>query len=262
MNQGLDVFKEGDDVLLVSSRGKRRIVKIQGERIHTHKGYLVTSDIIGKNPGIIVRTHVGEEMLALRPSIADYIPKLTRRTQVIYPKDIGYVVLSLGVSSGSMVLEAGTGSGAATMVIASLVKPNGRVFSCDINEESIEIARRNLERVGLTNYVELIHGDIKSIDFKVLFDAAIIDIPDPWNTLRKIVGFLKTSARICIVVPTMNQLEKVYRAMLEANIAHLETVEIMLRRIRPFEGRVRPESIMIGHTAYLMIGAKIIRENI
>ncbi|MEM1553953.1 MAG: tRNA (adenine-N1)-methyltransferase [Thermoproteota archaeon] len=262
MSQGLDVFKEGDDILLVSSKGKRRVVKIQGDRIHTHKGYLVTRDIIGRKPGIIVKTHVGEEMLALKPSVADYIPKLTRRTQVMYPKDIGYMVLSLGISSGAVVLEAGTGSGAATMVIASLVKPNGRVFSCDVNEESIKIARKNLERVGLIDYVELIHGDVKNIDFKVSFDAAIMDIPNPWDVLSRIVEFLKPSARICIIVPTMNQLEKVYRAMLDTNVAHLETVEIMLRRIRPFEGRVRPESIMIGHTAYLMIGAKILKENI
>lgn len=180
----------------------------------------------------------------------------------MYPKDIGYMVLSLGISSGAVVLEAGTGSGAATMVIASLVKPNGRVFSCDVNEESIKIARKNLERVGLIDYVELIHGDVKNIDFKVSFDAAIMDIPNPWDVLSRIVEFLKPSARICIIVPTMNQLEKVYRAMLDTNVAHLETVEIMLRRIRPFEGRVRPESIMIGHTAYLMIGAKILKENI
>jgi len=258
----LNTFKEGDDVLLVFPKGKRHVVKIQGDRIHTHKGYLSTRDIVGKPPGIVVKTHVGEEMLALRPSVADYIPKLARRTQVMYPKDIGYMVLSLGIHSGSMVLEAGTGSGAATMVVASIVKPSGRVFSCDVNEDSIRIARRNLERAGLIDYVELIHGDVKNIAFNTIFDAAVVDIPDPWDALGKIVGFLKPSARVCVVVPTMNQLEKVYGAMLKTGVAHLETVEIMLRRIRPFEGRVRPESIMVGHTAYLMIGAKVLKENI
>ncbi|MBO3799635.1 MAG: tRNA (adenine-N1)-methyltransferase [Candidatus Brockarchaeota archaeon] len=263
MKQDLDnVFKEGDDVLLVSPRFKRRIVKIQGDRIHTHKGYLVTKDIVGKPPGTVVKTHIGEEMLALRPLVVEYIPKLARRTQVMYPKDIGYMVLNLGISPGARVLEAGTGSGAATMIVASIVKPNGRVFSCDVNEESIRIARKNLEKAGLAEYVELMQGDIKSIFLEGFFDAAIMDIPDPWDALSRVVGFLKPSARICIIVPTMNQLEKVYRAMLETGVAHLETVEIMLRRIRPFEGRVRPESIMIGHTAYLMFGAKVVRENI
>ncbi|MEM2351159.1 MAG: tRNA (adenine-N1)-methyltransferase [Thermoproteota archaeon] len=256
------MFEEGDDVLLLSSKGKRRVVKIQGDRIHTHRGYLITRDIIGRPPGVIVKTHVGEEMLALRPFTVDYIPKLTRRTQVMYPKDIGYMILSLGICSGSRVLEAGTGSGAATMVVASVVKPSGRVFSCDVNEESIRIARKNLERVGLMDYVELIHGDIKNILLDGLFDAAIMDIPDPWDALSKVTELLKPSARICVVVPTMNQLEKVYLAMLESRVAHLETVEIMLRRIRPLEGRVRPESIMIGHTAYLMFGAKVLKENI
>ena len=257
-----NVFKEGDDILLVFSKGKKRIVKIHGDRIHTHKGYLITRDIVGKPPGIVVKTHIGEEMLALKPCVADYIPKLSRRTQVMYPKDIGYMVLNLGISSGSRVLEAGTGSGAATMIVASLVKPNGRVFSCDVNEESIRIARKNLEKTGLSEYVELIHGDIKNIVLNGLFDAAIMDIPDPWDALSKVASLLKPSARLCIVVPTMNQIEKVYRAMLETGVAHLETLEIMLRKIRPFEGRVRPESMMIGHTAYLMFGAKVLKENI
>ncbi|MEM2276160.1 MAG: methyltransferase domain-containing protein, partial [Thermoproteota archaeon] len=172
MKQDLNsVFKEGDDVLLVSSKGKKRIVKIQGDRIHTHKGYLVSKDIVGKPPGIAVRTHIGEEMLALKPLLIEYIPKLARRTQVMYPKDIGYMILNLGISPGSRVLEAGTGSGAATMVVASIVKPNGRVFSCDVNEESIRIARKNLEKAGLTEYVELMQGDIKSIFLEGFFDA-------------------------------------------------------------------------------------------
>jgi len=263
LNQGLDnVFKDGDDVLLVSPKGMKRVVKIQGDRIHTHKGYLATKDIVGKQPGIVVKTHMGEEMLALKPLVSEYIPKLARRTQVMYPKDIGYMVLNLGVSPGYRVLEAGTGSGAATMVVASIVKPHGRVFSCDVNEESMRIARKNIERAGLAEYVELIHGDIRNVALEGFFDAAIMDIPDPWDALSKVASLLKPSARICIVVPTINQLEKVYRAMLETSVAHLETVEIMLRRIRPFEGRVRPESIMVGHTAYLMFGAKVTRENI
>lgn len=257
-----DVFKDGDDVLLVDFKGKKRVVKIQGDRVHTHRGYILASDMVGKQPGLIVKTHAGEEMLVLKPCVADYIPKLARRTQVMYPKDIGYMVLSLGISSGFKVLDAGAGSGAATMVMANLVKPNGRVFSYDVNEESIEIARRNLERIGLAEYVEPVLGDVKTAVFNEFFDAALMDLPDPWNALGNVAGFLKPSARICLVVPTMNQLEKTHRAMQDSGVMHLETVEIMLRRIRPFEGRVRPESLMIGHTAYLMLGVKVLRENI
>lgn len=257
-----DVFKEGDDVLLIDSKGKKRIVKIQGDRIHTHRGYILVSDIVGRPSGLVLKTHVDEELLALKPCVADYIPKLARRTQVMYPKDIGYMVMSLGISPGFMVLDAGTGSGAAAIVMANLVKPNGRVFSYDVNEESISIARRNLERVGLAEHVELVLGDVKTAVFKEFFDAALIDLPDPWDALRNVAGFLKPSARVCLVVPTMNQLEKTYHAMQDSDVIHLETAEIMLRRIRPFEGRVRPESLMIGHTTYLMLGVKVLRENI
>lgn len=257
-----DAFKEGDDVLLIDSKGKKRVVKIQGDRIHTHRGYILVSSMVGRQPGLVVKTHAGEEVLALKPCVVDYIPKLARRTQVMYPKDVGYLVLSLGISPGFRVLDAGTGSGAAAMVMANLVKPDGRVFSYDVNEESVSIARRNLERVGLAEHVELVLGDVKTAVFNEFFDAALIDLPDPWDALGNVAGFLKPSARICVVVPTMNQLEKTYRAMQDSGLVHLETAEIMLRRIRPFEGRVRPESLMIGHTAYLMLGVKVLRENI
>ncbi|MGQ9479564.1 MAG: tRNA (adenine-N1)-methyltransferase [Thermoproteota archaeon] len=250
-------FKENDDVLLLTREGKKRIVKITGDKIHTHKGCIATSDILGSQPGFVVKTHMGEEMLVLKPCIVDYIPKLARRTQVMYPKDLGYVVMSLGISPGNRVLEAGTGSGASTMLLASLVKPDGKVFSYDVNEESLEIARRNLGRVGLLNYVELIHGDVKKIVLNNSFDAALVDMPDPWEAMSNISKALKPSARICIVLPTMNQIEKAFSAMGDSGIAHIETVEIMLRRIRPFTGKVRPESLMVGHTAYLMFGVKI-----
>ncbi|MGB9717435.1 MAG: tRNA (adenine-N1)-methyltransferase [Thermoproteota archaeon] len=257
-----DAFKEGGDVLLVSPKGKKRVVKIQGDRIHTHKGYIQVGDIVGNQPGIVVRTHTGEEMLALKPLLIDYIPKLARRTQVMYPKDLGYMVLSLGISPGFKVLDAGTGSGAAAMIMASLVKPTGKVFSYDVNEESIRVARRNLERAGLLEYVELVRGDVKTTVFKEFFDAALMDLPDPWEALGNVSGFLKPSARVCLVLPTMNQLEKAYSAMADSSIVHLETVEIFLRRIRPYQGKVRPESLMTGHTAYLMLGVKVSRENV
>lgn len=257
-----DAFREGEDVLLISPKGKKRVVKIQGGEIHTHKGYVRVGDIVGRQPGLIVKTHTGEKMVVLKPLAVDYIPKLARRTQVMYPKDLGYMVLSLGISPGFKVLDAGTGSGAAAMVMASLVKPTGKVFSYDVNEESIEVARRNLERAGLAEYVELVHEDVKTAVFKEFFNAALMDFPDPWDALGNVSRYLKPSARICLVLPTMNQLEKTHEAMVDHGITHLETVEIFIRRIRPFQGKVRPESLMTGHTAYLMLGAKVLKENV
>lgn len=257
-----DVFRETEDILLVDSKGRKKVIRIQGDRIHTHKGYIHLGDIVGKPPGITIKTHIGEEMLALRPCLMDYMPKLARRTQITYPKDLGYIIMSLGISPGSKVIEAGTGSGAATMIMANIVKPNGRVFSYDISEESIRIARRNLERVGLVDFVELKVGDFKTVSLEGDFDAAMVDLPEPWEALGKISNCLRPSARACIIVPTMNQIERTYLKMEESSLKHLETVEIMLRRIRPFMGKVRPESLMVGHTAYLMVGVKVFGENI
>jgi len=122
--------REGDVVLFVSKDRKRYLVRLtQDGALHTKHGVIPHADIIGQPLGRKVLTHLGAPFLVLEPSTEDLVLELKRATQIMFPKDIGYTLMKLGVQSGSRVVEAGTGSGGLTLALARAVGPQGRVYS-------------------------------------------------------------------------------------------------------------------------------------
>lgn len=223
-------------------------------KLHTHIGILNLSDYIGKQFGIAAVTSKGKQVYLLKPRIEDYILKFSRKTQIIYPKDLSFIVLKCSIGSGSRVLEAGTGSGATTAYLSFIVGKEGHVYSYEVRKEFQEIARKNLEKANLLGNVTLLNGDIKQKPDVDNLDAAIIDIPDPWLALESVKSVLKKSSVAAFVTPTVNQAEKLVLRMKELNFARIETFEILMRKIDVKQNATRPYSIMIGHTAYVTFG--------
>ena len=58
--------------------------------------------------------------------------------------------------------------------------------------------------------------------------------------------------------PTVNQLEKLAEALRKGGFLVFEAVELLMREFKTETGKVRPESRMIGHTAYVTIARKVI----
>lgn len=136
---------EGDYVLLYLSPRKTYLVKVEaGKTFHTHKGFIKFDDLIGKAYGSTVLSNMGVEFAALKPLLRDYVMKSARQTQITYPKDIALMVMFSGISSGSRVVEAGTGTGALTTALAHYVRPNGKVYSYEVRKEFLETAEKNL----------------------------------------------------------------------------------------------------------------------
>ncbi|MEM2905981.1 MAG: hypothetical protein QW587_09680, partial [Candidatus Bathyarchaeia archaeon] len=128
-------FREGEDVLLYLDAKRKYLTSIQaGRQLHTHRGFIQLSEIVGKRPGESVLSSMRETFVVFRPNIRDYLMKLPRMTQVMYPKDIGLILVYANIQPGSRVVEAGVGSGMLTAVIAPHVKPTGRVYGYEINE--------------------------------------------------------------------------------------------------------------------------------
>jgi len=156
-----ETISEGDNVLLLLDNRRSYLVKAEGGRdFHTHKGFIHVGELLGKEYGTRITSNLGVEFVALKPSIRDYVFKMSRRTQIVYPKDIALIVLFGNVQPGSQVVEAGTGTGALTTVLAHYVKPSGLVYSYEIREEFLETAIKNLKRAGVMEYVELKNSDI------------------------------------------------------------------------------------------------------
>ena len=255
-------IQEGSYVPFFHTTRKKWLTKATLEKkIHTHLGVIDVSSIIGMEYGSIVRTTEGKIVYLIEPTMHDFIMKSERRTQIIYPKDLGFIAARVGLKNGSKVLEIGTGSAALTTFMASIVKPNGHIYTFDVNADFIAIAKRNLEKAGMINYVTINHHDAHlGLDLRNV-DIAIIDIGDPWTLVNLVRDALKGSGAFAAICPTMNQLEKTVTELKQNAYIDVDCVEIMIRNIEAREGMTRPSTRMIGHTTYLVFARKAIRSD-
>lgn len=252
---GSDTISEDSFILVFRDRRRRWLIRPRDTpKLHTHLGILDVSSLVGQEYGAWVKTTLGDDLVILRPTIEDLVMKASRKTQVIYPKDLGLIALKLGVHSGSRVLETGTGSGATTALMAYLVQPGGMVYTYDINPEFQAVARKNIDRLGLGANVTFKVADSRLGFEERGLDAGVLDVGDPWEVVRSMRGALKPSSPIVVVTPTTNQAERVVAKMKEEGFVAIESMEILLRHLEARVGMTRPSNIMVGHTAYLTFG--------
>jgi len=254
-------IREGDKILLFWDQRRQWLLDVEKERqFHTHKGVVKLVDAIGKRYGDPIESSLGLFFLILRPTTYDLLGHVARPTQIMYPKDIGLVLLKLGLSSGKVVIEAGTGSGAMTLAMANAVKPDGHVYSYEIRSIFRDSAKRTLRRAGLDEYVTLEHRDAKEGFLQNEVDAALIDLGEPWAVIPHAWKALRGGAPIGSFSPTMNQVERTVVSM-RGRFANIQSLECLVREIRAEEGKTRPATMMTGHTGYLTFASKIYQSN-
>jgi tRNA (adenine57-N1/adenine58-N1)-methyltransferase len=253
------VAQENDLVLLIGPRGKRFIIRLQaGATRHTHKGIIEHDALIGQPLGRHVKSHLGERFLVIEPSTHDLIMNVRRNTQIIYPKEAGYILLKMNVYSGQRVVEAGSGSGALTLALARAVAPEGRVYSYESRPEMGRNAARNLNRVGLSETVEFKTRDIAEGFDETDVDALFLDVRTPWDYLEQVRQALKGGGFFGALVPTTNQVSHLITGLERHNFGHIEVEELLVRSYKPVAERLRPADTMVGHTGYLIFARVII----
>ncbi len=263
MGNGDKVIEEGKYVLLyLDQRGKWLVKVSKGREFHTHKGVVSLGDLVGRPYGCSIFSNLGERFFALKPTIYDLIMKAERPTQIMYPKDIGLELLRLGVGPGKRVVEIGTGSGSLTMALANAVRPGGMVFTYETRKEFVEIAKRNLSKAGLLDYVTFKEADAKAGLEERDVDAVAVDIGDPWEVVPLAEEALVGGGCIAIFCPTINQVERVVASLAEGRFADIETYECLLREILVRPGKTRPATRMIGHTGYLTFARRILERGL
>jgi tRNA (adenine57-N1/adenine58-N1)-methyltransferase len=252
-----EIISEGDDVFLYLDRKRTYLVRVEAEKsFHTHKGYIQLGDLIGKEYGTRIVSSMGTEFVALKPNLRDHIFKTSRRTQISYPKDISLIIMYSGIGPGSRVVEAGTGTGALTSAIAHYIRPSGRVYTYELRQEFQKNAKKNLERAGLLDYVELKEGDItEGIEEKDV-DAVVLDMATPWLVVPHAYTALKGSGILVSFSPTIDQVVKVVEALAEHGFVGVETVETLIRFMQVERGKTRPQTVMTGHTGYITFARK------
>ncbi len=247
-----------DLALLVGLRHKHFIFPlVPGGTFHTHRGILNHDELIGKPWGSQVFSHQGSPFFLLQPSLADLLNDLKRSTQIMYPKDIGFILTSMSVGPGQTVMEAGTGSGSMTVALAYAVGSQGRVITYERRPEFQSLARKNLERLGLEGRVEFKLGDIAEGFTETNADAFFLDVANPWDYIAGVRAALKPGGFFCNLVPTFNQVSTLLQALRRENFAFIEVCELLLRYYKPEPDRLRPTDRMVAHTGFLIFARRI-----
>jgi tRNA (adenine57-N1/adenine58-N1)-methyltransferase len=249
---------DGDLAQLVGLRHKHFILTLQaGAKFETHRGILQHDDLIGKPWGTQVFSHIDAPFFLLQPSLADLINELPRTTQILYPKDIGFILITMGVGPGQRVMEAGTGSGSMTTALAYAVGPQGSVISYEVKPDVQNLARKNLTRFGLDSRVELKLRDIQEGFDETDVDAFFLDVPNPYDYAGQVRAALKPGGYLCCLIPTFNQVEKTLLALRQGKFAFVEVCELLLRYYKPEPARIRPTDRMVAHTGFLVFARRI-----
>lgn len=250
----MELMQENDLVVVVY-REKKYLKRLEKDKsFHGKGGILPLISAVGCPWG----TRFGEYEV-FRPTLEDLVMYGVRReTQIIFPKDSFYICAKLDLRCGSRVLEVGTGSGALTVLLSRMVGPDGSVVSIEKEERHHKNAKKNVEKLAEFPNTELICADVDDVGEigGSGFDAAFVDLREPWLHLDKIRGFLNAGAPIGFIVPTANQVSETLMA-LRQGFGDVEVIEIMLRKYKTLAARLRPEDRMIGHTGYLLFARKV-----
>jgi tRNA (adenine57-N1/adenine58-N1)-methyltransferase len=240
---------------LVSPNNKVFTVRLTpGGQLQTHRGYINYDDLIGLPWGSQIFSHKGSSFFLLQPSLADLLKDTRRNTQIMYPKDIGFSLVTMGIGPGTQVVEAGTGSGALTTALAWAVGETGQVITYEVRDEMQNLARKNLRRLGLDHRVIFKSRDIIEGFDETNVDALFLDVQKAFDYIGQVRQALKPGGHFGCILPTANQVERVLTALFQYDFAFVDVCEIILRYYKPVPERFRPTDRMVAHTGYLVFG--------
>ena len=255
-------FAAGDRVLLVDNKGRRHLVTLEaGGQFHTHAGIVAHDDLIDHPDGTTVRTSRGARLEAVRPTLAEYVLEMPRGAQVIYPKDIGPILVLADVSPGNRILESGVGSGALTTALLRALGPTGHVTGYEIREDFSKRALTNVHGfLGSDVPLDVEVRDVyEGIDERDL-DRIILDLPEPWRVVKHALGALRPGGILLAYLPTILQVGRLREELANAPFGMVETLEV-LHRTWHVEGQsIRPDHRMVAHTGFLTHARLLVRD--
>ena len=240
MSSGQRPFEAGERVLLFDAKGRRYLVTLEaGGEFHTHAGIVAHDSLLGQEEGTTARSNRGARYIAVRPTLAEVVLKMPRGAQVIYPKDLGPILVMADIFPGARVLEAGLGSGALSM---TLLRAGARVTGYELRPD---FAARAVE----------VRDVYEGIAEKGL-DRVVLDLPEPWRAVEHAAEALRPGGIIVSYLPSISQVTTLREALTGSGFAMAETIEV-LQRSWHIEGQsVRPDHRMVGHTGFLT-GARL-----
>ena len=260
------MFKEGDFVLLVDRKNRKYIIELKKDTYSSfHFGKVQHNDIIDKNPSFVFSSN-SEKLLVLKPTTKDFVLyKLKRKSQIIYPKDVGQILVLSDIFNAKSVFECGCGSGALTMWLLQAKKDETKLVSIDCREDMVELAKKNIETYfkkpieEIKNFV-LEVKKLEEVDYEEnTFDRVILDVTEPWLNLEKITKILSSYGILLCWLPTVLQVFNLIDEVEKKYSEHfyLEGIyETLQREWQKNQLALRPKDRMVAHTGFLIVFRK------
>jgi tRNA (adenine57-N1/adenine58-N1)-methyltransferase catalytic subunit len=243
----------GEQVLLIDAKARRYLITLRtAASFHTHAGIVDHDSIIGQPDGCTVAGSTGRSFIAIRPTLADAVVKMPRGAQVIYPKDLGAILIAADAAPGVCVLEAGVGSGALSM---ALLRAGCSVVGYELRDDFAKRAIANVsswagEAVTSERYRVEIRDVYEGIDEEGL-DRICLDVPEPWKVVKHAESALRSGGIICCYLPTINQTSQLRAALEQSSFAMAQTFEVLHRTWHIEDRSVRPDHRMVAHTGFI-----------
>ena len=246
-------FAAGDKALFLDAKQRRYLVTLAPDgQFHTHAGYVRHEDVIGKDEGVTVRSTTNARYLVVRPTLADFVLKMPRGAQVIYPKDIGPILLLADVFPGARVLEAGVGSGALSL---ALLRAGASVVGYELREDFAARARANVRALlgedALERYDVVVGRDVYEGIDEVDLDRVVLDLPEPWRVVKHAEAALHPGGIFVAYLPSIVQVGQLRDALADSRFGMEETLEVLHRAWKVDGAAVRPDHRMVAHTGFL-----------
>jgi tRNA (adenine57-N1/adenine58-N1)-methyltransferase catalytic subunit len=245
-------FVVGERILLVDSKGRQYLVPlVDGGEFHTHTGVVPHAMLVGEEEGITVRSTTGARYTALRPTLGDFVLHMPRGAQVIYPKDLGPILILADIAPGDRVLESGVGSGALSL---ALLRAGAHVVGYELRDD---FAARAVENVGAflgpsihERYRVEVRDCYEGIDEREL-DRIVLDLPEPWQVVKHAEASLRAGGILLAYTPSIVQAMQLREALDASGFELAETVEYLRRTWHVAGQAVRPDHRMVAHTGFL-----------
>ena len=255
-------LRDGEPILLIDRRGRRYLATLKaGGASDLRGGKISHDDLLGRDEGGTVKSTRGERFLVVRPTLAEFVLEMPRGAQVIYPKDLGAIVMAADVFPGARVLEAGTGSGALTMTLLRAVGPSGRVVSYEVREDFARVAERNIHRyLGPADALVARRQDVCEaiLPEDRPLDRIVLDVPEPWRAVPHAAQALAPGGILLAYVPTVPQAQQTVESLRGGGVfALVDTVEVLLRPWNICGRSVRPAHRMVAHTGFLVTARRV-----
>ncbi len=242
----------GEGVLLIDVKQRRYLITLaHGQEFHSHTGFIRHDDLIGRSEGITVRANRSGNFLVLRPTLSDYVLKMPRGAQVIYPKDLGPLLMIADIFPGARVLESGVGSGALSM---TMLRAGADIVGYELRADFASRALKNVTAVlgaGVLSRYRVEERDTYDGIDEIDLDRVVLDLPEPWQVTPHAAHALRPGGIIVAYTPTIIQAVQFREGLSVGGFAQAETLEV-LNRTWHIEGQsVRPDHRMVAHTGFL-----------